>query len=312
MTKHSWSTDSLAICETTHLTSFAFLMGGSCKQTNCSTDETLLNTITTVGCWLSYVGAVGIWLTALLCKRWRSKPTTRLLLHLSYAMALLYGLLLLLDFNEMWWHHQFAQGDIACTIVGTVFQYAVLLLFSWMLLIGYLQYQRHVQLVVASPDCTIPKVMIIAWTLPLLPTLLLVSIDHSSYRPLPYASDRSVCYPSGKGLDYGVLLPIGLVLILNSYVFGRIFFRISNLENRNIQDVWRQMRLFVLLFFLLGLTWIFGLGTYSQLGYVFNFLFCSTATIQGFVLFVFFVLFDSISHNFWIQLICRRKRNENI
>lgn len=304
------STDLLAICVTSHLTSFAFLMGGSCKQTkNCSTDEILLNTITTVGCWFSIVGIVGIWLTSLCCKRWRARPSAKMLFHLSIAMAILYGLLLLLDLNETLMHFQFDQGSVSCTIVGVIFQYAVLLLFSWMLLIGYLQYQRHVRLIMARSERTVTKVIAIAWILPLVPTLLLVSIDHGSYRLLPYASDKSVCYPSGNGFTFAVLIPIGLVLISNSYFFGRIFFRISNMSNRNVYQVWMQMRLFLLLFFLLGLTWIFGLGTYFELGYVFNYLLCSTATIQGFVLFIFFVLLNKISRDFWIQFILRRPLN---
>lgn len=288
-------------------------MGGSCKQTkSCNADENLLNTITSVGCWLSIVGIIGIWLTAALCKRWRSRASAKLLLHLSIALAILYGMLLLLDLNETLIHYEFEEGSIACAGVGVIFQYAVLLLFSWMLLIGYLQYLRHIRLITARSEQTVTRVKAIAWVLPLVPTLLLVSVDHGSYRLLTYASDKSVCYPSGNGLTFGVLLPIGLVLISNSYAFARIFFRISNLTIQNAHQVWLQMSLFVLLFFLLGLSWIFGFGTYLQMGFVFNYLFCCTATIQGLVLFVFFVLFNRISRDFWIQLILRRRLNNDL
>ncbi|KAH8418799.1 hypothetical protein KR222_006652, partial [Zaprionus bogoriensis] len=289
--------ESIVICRSSHLTQFAFLVGGSCM------DERLLNIITTVGCGLSLLGVAGIWLTALLCKRWRATHSTRLLLNLTLAMALLYGLVLLLQLSESFWHVRFERGEIGCIVVGGIFQYAVLLLFAWMLIICHLQYQRHITLFVVRSEHAITKRALAAWTMPLLPTLLLVGLEPGAYRPPEYLLTKSVCYPSGNGLDYGILLPIGLVILVNSFAFGRIFYRIFSLTSRHAREAWLQLGLFVLLFFLLGLSWIFGIATYFQLGYAVNVIFCTTATIQGLVLFVYFVLFNKIARNFWLQLI---------
>jgi hypothetical protein len=55
----------------------------------------------------------------------------------------------------------------------------------------------------------------------------------------------------------------------------------------------------VLLSFLLGLSWVFGLV--AHLSILFAYLFCITATLQGFVLFVFFVLGKKQSRAYWVK-----------
>jgi hypothetical protein len=61
----------------------------------------------------------------------------------------------------------------------------------------------------------------------------------------------------------------------------------------------RQVATSVLLFFLLGLSWVFGL--LAGFSTVCAYLFCITATLQGFVLFLFFVLGEKKSRHYWIQ-----------
>jgi hypothetical protein len=58
-------------------------------------------------------------------------------------------------------------------------------------------------------------------------------------------------------------------------------------------DAVYQWRLVVLLFFMLGLTWIFGIFSELDFGVVFVYLFCSTATLQGFIVFLFFIVFNA-------------------
>jgi len=225
--------DPIIVCYTSHLTQFAFLVGGSFKQQRMIADgqdkeeelrnESMLDDITAFGCGLSLFGLLAIWLTAALSKKWRSLQPTKLLLNLSLAMTLLFGLLLLVYINEWVWQFPLIRNHVECIAVGALLQYSVLLLFSWMLLIGYLQYQRHVTVLVVRSEHVVLRVATIAWLIPLLPTLLLLFIDSSSYSPIQYDDEiATLCYPSGHGLAYGVLWPIGLVLIVNVYVFIRI------------------------------------------------------------------------------------------
>ncbi|XP_064539831.1 adhesion G-protein coupled receptor G2-like [Drosophila montana] len=313
--------DPIVVCYTDHLTQFAFLVGASCNQQNCPYDEdpeeakrseSLLDVTTAFGCGLSLFGLLGIWLTAAISRKWRSMRSTKLLLNMCLALSLLFGLMLLLYVNEWFWRYSFDQSRSACIALGALFQYSVLLLFSWMLLIGYLQYQRHVTVLVARPEHIVLRVAVIAWLLPLLPTLLLVFISPAAYSPVKSGDIASVCYPSGSGLVYGVLLPIGLVLIANVFTFVCIFYRVTRLEDRNGQLIWMQLRLFVLLFFLLGLTWIFGICAYFRLGLVVTFIFCILATLQGFVLFLYFVLFDKVARSAWLQFLLRKQETASI
>jgi len=183
-------------------------------------------------------------------------------------------------------------------------QYSVLSLFMWMLLIGYRQYQLLVNVFRVRSHHAVLRMATIAWLMPLIPTLLLLFIDSSSYAPLKDEKDiGTLCYPSGHGLAYGVILPIGLVLSVNVYLFGRIFYSVSHIQNRSLELLCEQFRRFVLLFSLLGLTWIFGIFSYFELGLVFTFMFCVTASIQGFILFVFFVLLDKAPRDVWLHLL---------
>ncbi|KAH8262972.1 hypothetical protein KR044_002764, partial [Drosophila immigrans] len=303
--------DLIVACHTSHLTQFALLVGGSFRQQRLLADgkqqlqhEAWLDMVTAVGCGLSLFGLMAIWLTAALSDRWRSLQATKLLLHLSLAMTLLFGTLLLVYVNEWVWRIAFDAHPAGCIALGAMLQYLVLLLFSWMLLIGYLQYQRHVTVLVVRSEHMVLRLSITAWLLPLPPTLLLLLLDRTSYAPVPYQPGdiATLCYPSGSGLVYGVLLPIGLVLIINGCVLGRIFYSISQIRHRNKQLIWQQMHLLVLLFTQLGLTWIFGICSYFRLGLVFTYIFCITATLQGFILFVYFILLDNKARSVWLQL----------
>jgi hypothetical protein len=54
-----------------------------------------------------------------------------------------------------------------------------------------------------------------------------------------------------------------------------------------------QWRLAILLFFMLGLTWTFVFLSELDFGEVFIYVFCIMATLQGFVMFLFFILFNT-------------------
>ncbi|KAH8378477.1 hypothetical protein KR093_011608, partial [Drosophila rubida] len=298
------------VCHTSHVTQFGLLIGGSFRQQRFSDPEAkqhhefMLDMVTAVGCGLSLFGLMFIWLTAALFERWRSLQATKLLLHLSLAMTLLFGMMLLIYINEWVWRFPFDVHRVGCIALGAMLQYLVLLLFSWMLLIGYLQYRRHVTVFVVSTQHLVLRLSVIAWFLPLPPTLLLLILDRHSYAAVHYEPGdiATVCYPSGSGLVYSILLPIGLVIIINGYVLGRIIYSTSQIQNRSWQLIWPQMRLFILLFSQFGLTWIFGIGSYLQLGLVFSYLFCITGTIQGFILFVYFILLDTKARTAWLEL----------
>jgi len=96
-----------------------------------------------------------------------------------------------------------------------------------------------------------------------------------------------------------------------------VFYSISHSLNQTIHKsekkmVAKQIKLSIMLFFLLGLTWIFGIFAFMQAGVAFSYIFCITATMQGFVMFVYFVLLDSANRRLWMGLICPTKMEMDV
>ncbi|XP_017145402.1 adhesion G-protein coupled receptor G2 [Drosophila miranda] len=309
------SSDPIILCHADHLTQFSFLLGISRSQTGVDQyeDDRTLDMITNVGLSLSLFGLLAIFLTAALFRRFRRLASTKVLLNLCLALALQTLLFMDIGKGELLRLVQF--GD-SCLIGGALMQYFLLVVFSWMLIIGFLQFKRYVKVIgVTYPSHYIFISALVAWTLPLVPTLLLVELDPASYRPPQESPDMPptfLCYPSGHGLYLAVVLPIALVTLANALMVGYITFSVYRALNTRGQHVLQQLRLFVLLFFLLGLTWIFGFCSYFQWGRAFSYLFCLMATLQGFVLFVYFIIFNTDNRLAWLHLICKWKFREEL
>jgi len=85
---------------------------------------------------------------------------------------------------------------------------------------------------------------------------------------------------------------------------------ISSVTERHVLAM-RQLRMSLLLFFLLGLTWIFGLlamlaPSLAAWRVTFSYLFCTTATLQGLALFLFFIVWEKKTRNMWLSSLPER------
>ncbi|EDW39196.1 GL13538 [Drosophila persimilis] len=319
--------DPIIVCHTDHLTQFSFLIGGSYRTNDLGEEvlitplnERVLDIISIVGCCLSLMGVLGIFLTAALFKSWRSQASTKVLLHLCLAMTLQMVLFVFLNTDDIS-EQLVVNGDtVRCVALGAFLQYSILVLFCWMLIIAFLQFQRYVTVIgIERPSHYILKAALVAWSLPLLPTLLVALIDPDCYLPTAaqLATDTGICYPSGHGLIFGLVLPVTLVTAANLVIFVYVFYSISHSLGQSVHKserkmVVKQIRLSILLFFLLGLSWIFGIFAFMQAGVAFSYLFCITATMQGFVLFVYFVLFDAAARRAWMGLLCPTKMSMDV
>ncbi|XP_037946993.1 adhesion G-protein coupled receptor G2-like [Teleopsis dalmanni] len=315
------------LCGTNHLTPFSFLLGGSYRQNDLNggvlitpANQRALDIITLLGCTLSLLGLLGIWLTAVIFKSWRKLASTKVLLNLCAALTLQMVLFIFVNTDDMA-EELVREGSYAnCMALGALMQYSILVLFSWMLIIAFLQFQRYVTVIgIERPRHYILKSALAAWGLPIIPTLLVLCIDPHSYVPTAYQlrTDSGVCYPSGHGLHFGVILPVSLIVLANLIIFIYVFYSISHSLNQTLQRqerkmVVKQIRLSILLFFLLGLSWIFGIFTFMKAGIVFAYLFCLTATIQGFILFIYFILLDELPRNAWLNLIFNDRKPKNV
>ncbi|XP_077296645.1 uncharacterized protein LOC143918579 [Arctopsyche grandis] len=301
----------LDFCACFHLTHFAQLVLGYKNET---TDGVIilqvhgraLNAITLVGCSLSLVGVSGIAATAVIFKTWRQKPGTKILLQLSAAIALQS---LMMVSQDGWW-----EKDIQCVILGALLHYSVLAAFMWMLVTAILQFARYVKVLGKQrPSRFLIKFSLAGWGLPVVPVAILLIVDYTAYLP-PCAisgcglDPSALCYPQGLGLYLSVLLPIGCIVATNLTVFILVMRSITKSpegmrRTTDPETVMSQLRLSILLFFLLGLSWIFGLFALTSGRIIFSYLFCLTATLQGFILFIYFVVCDPATRVLWVSLV---------
>lgn len=301
-------------CTSTHLTHFGHLLLHAQQS---QSDERILDGITIIGCTISLLGISIIFATAVKFPQWRSKSGSRFLLQFCAAIALQ-----LLMFGVS----QFNLTSVPCCIViGCLHHYAVLLVFLWQLIIGYLQFMRYVVVFYSvGTDHWIRNVSVASWCLPTLPVIALLIVDPLLYVPDSRNGNTEMCYPQGSGLVIGLLLPIGVVILVNLIMFGFVFWSLwckpkavvaTTGGLTELRMVILQLRLFVLLFFLLGLTWLFGFfASFPGVGIAFSYLFCITATMQGLMLFVYFIGLDPMVRRMWMiyfRYKCCRDHNMN-
>jgi hypothetical protein len=209
------------------------------------------------------------------------------------------------------------EQTITCTIIGALLHYSILSAFAWMLITALLQFHRYVRVLGATrPPRFFLKAMIFGWIVPVIPVLLVLILAPSSYIP-PSPESTILCYPSGRPLYLGILLPIGLIVVTNLVVYVRIICSVARIRNRGDRSentgsaplVLQQLRLGFVLFFLLGLSWVFGLMVALGGGFVFSYLFCVSGTVQGFVLFMFFVVCDPSTRSLWTTMLSLWKKS---
>ncbi|XP_055922978.1 uncharacterized protein LOC129953673 [Eupeodes corollae] len=299
-----------------HLTPFALLIGGTYNLT-ASSDNVIvkdihreaLDIITLTGCSLSLIGIIGIFITALIFQTWREKASSKVLLQLSLAIALQMVLFCFVNTEDYTSHLISNHIFSSCVALGACLQYSVLVQFCWMMIIAYLQFMRYVKVFGNTrPKRFFIKSFIIGWGVPLIPVLLVVLLDRQSYIPRE-SSGSPICYPTGRSLYLGICLPVVLVIVGNLVIFVAIIYNIAYgpaaIRHHDKRKAKSQIRVSVLLFFLLGFTWIFGLLTAMRAGIIFSYLFSITATIQGFVLFVYFILLDPVTRSMWTGFLGR-------
>ncbi|XP_055586326.1 uncharacterized protein LOC129738997 isoform X2 [Uranotaenia lowii] len=314
--------EGLYLCKCSHLTSFSRLIldtqvietvGISQKYIGVETNE-FLDLITTIGCSFSLLGVAAIVLTAFLFPSWRSTANSKILLQLSVALGI-EMIVIFLDGPDIDLSEGNNSTEIRCTLLGASLHYIILVTFMWMLVIAYLQFQRYVKVLgKLRPSRCILKATLLSWGLPLVIVLTFVGIDYTLYHKKTSISD--ICYPHEEALTVGLLVPITIVIIANMTSFVLITYNVfsvpQNLTRSSERDLTvSQLRLSLFLFFLLGLPWIFGMMMISG-QIVFAYLFCFTAPLQGFILFIYFILMEPTARKLWaIKLKLRDPKSKN-
>lgn len=302
-------------CVSTHLTHFSNLIYVGLPIPK--HDERALDIISIIGCTLSLLGTAGIYLTAIVFPVWRTKMSTKFLLNFTTAISfqlILFGFVPT-ELSKGYSDYEYTQ----CIILGALHHYALLVVFIWTLIIAYLQFIRYVIVFeqIGHRNLLLHS-SIAGWALPLVPVVIVLIVDANMYTPDLKTTFTHICYPRSYALYFALLLPIGIIISINLLIFLTVLYNVlfsaklvtayGASERKATLD---RVRLSIFQFFLLGLTWFFGfLASASHVGIVFSYLFCMTATIQGLILFIYFVLMDPVARKLWLVLF--RKFRENL
>lgn len=305
---HNLTNGVTLLCECDHLTNFASLFNGNTPIVGKHSD--ILQLLTFILCSASLAGLIGIFVSAICFKSWRTKFSTKFLLQLSTALTLELLMILFVNTEANSWNLITSDNLLGCKAMGAVLHYTVLVNFLWMSIIAYTQLMRYVFVFhqLNSNKFFITS-LVIGWSTPLLPVVALLLFDSKSY--VPSYGVNTICYPSGYGLYFALMTPVAASVFVNIVIFVAIIWKLSKnncpiQKNYNRTIMKSKLRLSIFLFFLLGLTWIFVfMSTVTKAGIIFTYLFCVTATLQGLALFFYFIVLDPVARKLWLNL-CKR------
>ncbi|XP_045469533.1 adhesion G-protein coupled receptor G4-like isoform X2 [Harmonia axyridis] len=295
----------LHICNFSHLTHFALLIvsepirveEGFEEVTEFIFDEEetnyYLNVITFIGGVLSVIGVLGIYITAMAFPPWREKDGTKILINLSTAILLE---IVLLQFSGA----TDTISDSKCKLVGCLLHYTLLSKFCWMLIYALLQYRRFVKVFGVAPKHLILKSMVFGWGFALIPIFLTLLISPNAY------SKSTICYVHGLPLYTAVIFPVSIVIISNLVVFIIVMYNVTTKKVESTVETKfsiLQLYLAVLLFSVLGIPWLFAILAEFVMESTFKtillYFFCITGTLQGFILFIFYVVINEETRDRW-------------
>ncbi|XP_059480702.1 adhesion G-protein coupled receptor G6-like [Neocloeon triangulifer] len=296
----------LDVCECNHLTHFGEIIG-------VSGDSKVLDIISIVGSSLSLIGLLGIAATAVVFQHWRSRLGNKILLNLSAAIGLTMAAFLSIALDAG------SASEGSCIALGVILHYSILASFCWMLVSASLQFLRFVEVLSSRPPHFLLKGALFSWGLPTIPIIVLLAMGPAKSYPHTNSSS-GFCYPVELSLILAVIIPVACIVIGNLLVFCLIIYRVTCGRPKNLSIsteaerhvmAMRQLRMSILLFFLLGLTWIFGLLAMvapfvAAWRVTFSYLFCTTATLQGLALFLFFIVWEKKTRQLWLTTLPER------
>jgi 7 transmembrane receptor (Secretin family)/GPCR proteolysis site, GPS, motif len=292
-------------CHCNHLTHFGELLWNSDHPFHESyvsdLERETLDLISMIGCIVSLVSLCGVFLTALINRKWLKGPGQKMLLQMSIALALLM-IMFLVGTNAK-------TDESECfAVVGFFLHYAILSNFCWMLVAGYLQYYRLVRVIYSRSPKLILKAAIVGWGVPLIPGALVLMVIIST--KFQFYSKPPLCLPSGWAFYATILAPLCVILMCNLFTFVMIFKNLYTMvEPRRHSDICISIRRFkqlAFLFTLLGLNWVFGVCqvAFQAARVIFAYLFGFTVAFQGLAYFTFFVLMHDKAIDSWRAILC--------
>ncbi|XP_075986920.1 calcium-independent receptor for alpha-latrotoxin isoform X4 [Anticarsia gemmatalis] len=291
-TLHGWSPEGCVVewsntthtgCACSHLTNFAILMDVRGVALGAG-HEQALTTLTYIGCGISTV-ALSAAIIVFMCFR-NGKQSDRALIHKNLCFCLLVAEIVFLAGIDK------TQNRIFCGLIAGVLHYFFLAAFAWMFLEGFHLYAMLVE--VFEPEhprgrwyCTF------AYLAPALVVLVSAAIF-----PGGYGTDRHCWLTTDRWFMMSFVGPVILVLVANWICLIMVIYMMCTHSTVSLKakddaklykmKVWLKSS--IVLAFLLGLTWTFGLLYLSEQTVVMAYAFTILNSLQGLVIFIFHCL----------------------
>lgn len=285
------------VCHCNHLTNFAVLMNiyDNFEDTE---HNRPLSIISIIGLSLSCTGLVITIFTFITFRKFREGNAQKTLFQISVAQ-LISWLLFLVGVEQ-------TQNPFVCVAVAAVLHYFLLATFMWMLMEAVLQYHAFVKVFGTHISYFMLKASLIAWGIPFIPVIIVLSLDYKLY--LGYSK---FCWLTPKILYYAFGIPVAVILIFNLIVFILIFKSITERKKGLRSNQTSKKKAMINLqagftsFMILGLSWIFGFLAIEEARTTFQYIFTILNTLQGFIIFLMFILRKQKVRQWWFRLLLK-------
>ncbi|CAL7946106.1 unnamed protein product [Xylocopa violacea] len=284
------------ICECNHLTNFAVLMDVHAVRLDIA-HQVALQIITYIGCIISVVCLILAILTFQLFHGLKSDRTT---IHKNLCVCLLIAeILFVCGIGQ-------TNQRIVCGIVAGLLHFFFLCAFAWMFLEGFQLYVMLIEVFEAEKS-RLRWYYLVAYGAPLLVVAISCIID-----PLSYGTDRYCWLRADNYFIFSFVGPVILVILANLVFLSMAIYMMCRHANataamkskehsrlasasgkeenalpNKLQAHLAWLRGAIVLVFLLGLTWTFGLLYLNQESVAMAYIFTILNSLQGLFIFVF-------------------------
>ncbi|XP_022834043.1 latrophilin Cirl isoform X3 [Spodoptera litura] len=277
-----WSNSTHTGCACSHLTNFAILMDVHAVPLSAA-HELALQTLTYIGCGISTV-ALAAAIIVFTC--FRNGKSDRALIHKNLCACLLVAEIVFLAGIDK------TQNRIFCGVVAGLLHYFFLAAFAWMFLEGFHLYAMLVE--VFEPEH--PRARWYCTCAYLVPALI-VLVSAAVY-PGGYGTEKHCWLTTDRWFMMSFVGPVILVLVANWICLIMVIYMMCTHSTVSLKakddaklykmKVWLKSSL--VLAFLLGLTWTFGLLYLSEQTVAMAYAFTILNSLQGLVIFIFHCL----------------------
>ena len=293
------TSDGLVHCQCHHLTNFAILLDVSQQHA----DNIYFTVLTWSGCVLSLFGLFFTILAYATIKKVKHLLQSKIYVRLCVSLSCL--LIVFLAFSE---NRSGNAASVFCKVSSFFIHYFLLLTFMWKGTCAISMYKMFANPMESfDQNKFLFRMTIVNFMVPTLVAITTAALNSDNL------SDSKTCMLRGTSFYISVLTPIVVIILFNVIVVAivvRSIFKPSIVNTPAKTTTWKQCRITIFISVLLGATWTFALFGIGEVSIVFQIIFCVFAPLQGFFIFLMFVVYPKemrpIVMDIFSKLLCRK------